>query len=82
MVEESTSFSFQLASLHCFWCQRLENKDSKTTVESFLNCISALEKMSVEKMKQYGNTRIMSNREVTKMFTLQYYKELVTDQVF
>ena len=75
-------FHFQLASVHCFWCRFLSSPDDGSdAVATFRNAVNQMEKVTMENIRLCGISRSKMNREIAKLFFLEYYKDLLTLEV-
>ena len=66
----------QILVTHAFWCQFLQ-KEKQGGIEEFQNSIKQMEEFSCKRIRECEGSRSMANREVAKLFLLQYYQDLI-----
>jgi hypothetical protein len=59
----------------------LSEDDESSSLETFEMALREMEKISIENIRQCGISRSKMNREIAKMFLLEYYKDLITSEV-
>ena len=67
----------QILVTHGFWCQYLQQTNQKQGVEDFQRAIKEMEEFSCKQIKDCEGKKSDANREVSKLFLLQYYQDLV-----
>ena len=66
----------QILVTHAFWCQYLQ-KEKQGGIEEFQKSIKEMEEFSCKRIRECEGSRSMANREVAKLFLLQYYQDLI-----
>ena len=55
--------------------------DGSDAVATFRNAVNQMEKVTMENIRLCGISRSKMNREIAKLFFLEYYKDLLTLEV-
>ena len=74
--DTTLSTQCQILVTHAFWCQYLL-KEKKQGIAEFKKTIKEMEEFSCKQIKDSESTRSKANREVAKLFLLQYYQDLL-----
>ena len=78
--DTTLSTQCQILVTHAFWCQYLL-KEKKKGIEEFRKTIKEMEEFSCKQIRDSEGTRSKANREVAKLFLLQYYQDLLRQKL-
>ena len=71
------STQIQILTTHAFWCQYLQKQQEHNGIEQFQKTIKEMEQFSCKQIRDCETTRLKANREVAKLFLIQYYQDLI-----
>ena len=77
--DTALSTQCQILVTHAFWCRYLQ-KEKQGGIEIFKRTIKEMEEYSCKQIKASESTRSKANREVAKLFLLQYYQDLIREK--
>ena len=69
----------QIVCIHSFWCRYFQKSEGngRGMVSNFKKLLMKMEDYTTKEIRDCGNSRLKSNREVAKLFLLEYYRDLI-----
>ena len=70
----------QIVCIHSFWCKYFERAkvEDKNKFINFKKMVFRMEGHSVQAIRECGDRRLKTNREVAKLFLAQFYRDLMS----